>query len=49
VTGGLCSGALVWHGKNNNGKRLGSGIYFIRYEDTKVRITKKLIMLKGKK
>lgn len=37
---------VVWHGDDNNGKTVGSGVYFYRMNSGKFTSTKKMIMMK---
>lgn len=37
---------LIWHGDDNLGRKLGSGVYFIRMDAANFRATKKILLLK---
>jgi hypothetical protein len=42
----ILSTTVSWCGKDNNGKKLANGIYFVTYKDKRVRITKKIVLFK---
>jgi flagellar hook assembly protein FlgD len=37
---------IQWNGDNDNNRALGSGIYFIKYQDNKHKVIKKAVLLK---
>ncbi|GAJ04600.1 unnamed protein product, partial [marine sediment metagenome] len=45
VTGDLCSGALLWRAEDDGGRRVKSGIYFVRLKVGESTVTKKLVLL----
>ncbi|MCK4585368.1 T9SS type A sorting domain-containing protein [candidate division WOR-3 bacterium] len=45
VTGDLCSGALLWRAEDDGGRRVKSGIYFVRLRVRERIVTKKLVLL----
>jgi Right handed beta helix region/FlgD Ig-like domain len=46
--GSLSSGkhSIIWEGKDNNGKQVGSGLYFYKLKTTDQEISKKMLLLK---
>jgi len=46
VTGDLCSGALMWNGRDNAGNQVENGVYFIRLASGDYLSVKKLILLR---
>lgn len=46
VTGDLCSGALMWDGKDDEGNRVKSGVYFVKLKVGKRMMSRKVIFLK---
>ncbi|HEC77973.1 MAG TPA: T9SS type A sorting domain-containing protein [candidate division WOR-3 bacterium] len=40
------STAVIWDGRDDSGKKLSSGVYFLRFETGEVSLTKKLLLLR---
>jgi len=46
VTGDLCSGALIWDGKDNSNRQLSGGVYFVKFRTEDYKETRKILMVR---
>ena len=42
----LAEGSIVWHGKDDKGKNVGSGVYFYKLTVGKTEVSKKMVLIK---